>query len=221
MSPQLVLFDLMGTLLAVADERVPYWERIGVFLESEGIVAADVFASSYSEWRSSRKPSRREVALRDRIEMFASVSADQHRNIERNFIDDYAQRTRVIDGVESMLQSWGDVCELGVVSNFFLSGAPEELLRRHGLLHHFAFVIDSARVGVRKPSAEIFKMAISASSIELCPPTEVLMIGDDWEADVEGALAMGFRAAHFTNASFGKHEHVLVVQNWQHFRPAS
>jgi putative hydrolase of the HAD superfamily len=219
--PRLVLFDLMGTLLEAADERVPYWEKIGAFLEQEGRTDARKFASDYSEWRRNRTPSRVELVLRDRIEMFAPASEEQHRSIEREFLEDYAQRTRVIDGVESMLQSWAGVAKLGVVSNFFVAGVPRELLHRHGLLHHFEFVVDSGQVGIRKPSAEIFERALAEASVDLRQPSDVLMIGDDWEADVEGARGMGFRVAHFSDGVLSGGEHVPIVRSWHDFRPAA
>ena len=100
-----------------------------------------------------------------------------------------------------MLSIWRPLATLGVVSNFFIAGAPRELLAHHGLLHHFAFVVDSAEVGYRKPNAEIFRKALAP--IGPIDPRDVLMIGDNARADVNGARALGFRAVHVTSSRRG------------------
>jgi putative hydrolase of the HAD superfamily len=53
----------------------------------------------------------------------------------------------------------------------------------------------SDEVGVRKPDAEIFHATLSRAGV---PPDEAVHIGDNPDADVAGALAIGMRAAHYT-----------------------
>jgi putative hydrolase of the HAD superfamily len=86
---------------------------------------------------------------------------------------------------------------LGIVSN--TGRTPGVILRRvlerHGLLAHFMAVSYSDEVGVRKPDAEIFHATLSRAGV---PPDEAVHIGDNPDADVAGALAIGMRAAHYT-----------------------
>ena len=86
---------------------------------------------------------------------------------------------------------------LAVVSN--TGRTPGAVLRRYlereGLLGHFRALSFSDEVGARKPDAEIFRRALD----KLGPlgPGEVAHIGDNPDADVDGARALGLRALHY------------------------
>jgi HAD superfamily hydrolase (TIGR01549 family) len=207
----------MGTLLR-GDDTLPYWEGIGHFLEREGTCSATSFAQQYSEWRKNRTPSLREVPLRDRVAMFAHATQAQLATIETSFLQEYCRNSSVIDGVEQMLMRWHGHAALGVISNFFLASAPRELLRAHHLLQYFDFVLDSAQVGTRKPDRAIFERALRAT--RMVQPAEAVMIGDDWQADVQGALAVGMRAVHFASSDTHNGQ-VPILQTWDNFRPAA
>ena len=75
---------------------------------------------------------------------------------------------------------------LGVISNWgtFLKG----LLCDLGLEPYFEVIIASADVGCRKPDPAIFELALERMGLA---PHEVLYVGDNPEADGEGALAAG------------------------------
>ena len=83
---------------------------------------------------------------------------------------------------------------LGIVSNTFVPGF---VLDRHllqlGLLRFFPHRIYSANVGQRKPSPAMFHLACRAVG---CLPHEVVMVGDQWRADVRGAQRAGLGAIH-------------------------
>jgi HAD superfamily hydrolase (TIGR01509 family) len=86
---------------------------------------------------------------------------------------------------------------LGIVSN--TGRTPGRILRRvlerHGLLGHFGAISYSDEIGIRKPDAEIFLATLAGAGVR---PDEALHIGDNPEADVAGAQAVGMRAAHYT-----------------------
>lgn len=81
---------------------------------------------------------------------------------------------------------------LCVVSNAMRTpGATlRELLRRHGLLDHFAHTTFSDEVGVRKPDPAIFRLTLDAVGAR---PDEAVHVGDDPVLDVVGARAAGLR----------------------------
>ncbi|HSE04681.1 MAG TPA: HAD-IA family hydrolase, partial [Methylomirabilota bacterium] len=86
---------------------------------------------------------------------------------------------------------------MGIVSN--TGRTPGLILRRvlerHGLLGYFAAISYSDEVGVRKPDAEIFQATLARAGVR---PAEAVHIGDNPDADVVGARAVGMRAAHYT-----------------------
>ena len=51
-------------------------------------------------------------------------------------------------------------------------------------------------MGVKKPHPEIFSAALQMAQVR---PECALMVGDDLEADVLGALNAGIQAIHFNN----------------------
>lgn len=68
-----------------------------------------------------------------------------------------------------------------------------ELLEGLGLLSQLAPRVISYRVGVEKPHRRIFETALAEAEVE---PAEALMVGDDWEADIVGARALGMPAVY-------------------------
>jgi HAD superfamily hydrolase (TIGR01509 family) len=75
---------------------------------------------------------------------------------------------------------------LGVVSN--ADGRVARSLAEYGLAEHFAVVVDSHLVGVEKPDARIFAIALAACAAR---PEEALFVGDIYEIDVQGARGAG------------------------------
>jgi len=75
---------------------------------------------------------------------------------------------------------------LGVISNSI--GTMEEQLRRVDLARYFRTILDSAIVGVEKPDARIFRMALGQAEVE---PSEAVFVGDIHSTDVGGARGAG------------------------------
>ena len=97
---------------------------------------------------------------------------------------------RLYADTEPVLQELHGAYKLAIVSN----GVDQvESSRRLGIDHYFEEIIGSLHVGLRKPMPEIFNLALSALGIG---SAEVVMVGDDWEADVVGARAVGIKALH-------------------------
>ena len=77
----------------------------------------------------------------------------------------------------------------GLISNW--DGRLRSLLAGHGLIAGLDPVVISWEVGAEKPAAEIYRTALTRAAVK---PGRALMVGDDPEADVEGALAQGMQA---------------------------
>ena len=85
---------------------------------------------------------------------------------------------------------------VGLVSNTgrtwgrFLRPIQDEL----GIGPHFHVRVFSDEVGVRKPERKIFEAALAGLDL---PPEKVAHVGDDVDADITGAKALGMRAIWF------------------------
>lgn len=78
--------------------------------------------------------------------------------------------------------------KLGIICNQSL-GVKERLLE-YGILHYFDIIVSSSDVGYKKPSLNIFKLALKEVS---CVPHEAVMIGDRVDNDIIPAQKIGMK----------------------------
>ena len=76
-----------------------------------------------------------------------------------------------------------------VISNS--NGSVRQILESLGLGRHLDFVLDSGEVGVEKPDARIFRLALERAGVA---PAEAAYVGDLYSVDVLGAGGAGLRA---------------------------
>ncbi len=91
------------------------------------------------------------------------------------------------------------VCELsragigvGIVSNS--EGRLAELVAEIGHAALFPVIADSGKLGIEKPDARIFDWTAERLGTD---SSQLVHVGDAWEADVVGALGAGARAIWF------------------------
>lgn len=86
---------------------------------------------------------------------------------------------------------------------YILSNGSREVqvrkIQRAGLAKYFRQTIVSEDIGVPKPHAPIFHFALSATQSHL---EDSLMIGDNWEKDVEGAAGVGMDQVFYDTEGF-------------------
>lgn len=82
---------------------------------------------------------------------------------------------------------------LHIITNGFQE-IQEIKLAKSGIADFFTHVISSEEVAKRKPDPIIFNHAAGLTNSS---GTENLMIGDHFEADVKGALSVGWHAIHY------------------------
>jgi len=134
-----------------------------------------------------------------------------------------------VPGTRSMLERLKDQYQLGLLSNFTHWPAALEIINRLGLAPFFEVKLISGQVGYRKPHREVFRRLTDG----FCAPTdEIIYVGDDVDADVNGALAFGIQPVWFTYVHDNKppipaqmapsevgepHESVPRVSTWGEF----
>jgi putative hydrolase of the HAD superfamily len=101
--------------------------------------------------------------------------------------DREVEATAVTDGARALPDSLSDH-PLGVVTNC-LPEWQRAKLRHHDLLGRFEAVVTAYEVGAHKPDPAPFEAVR-----ERIEADRYVMIGDDYDADVEGARAAGFEA---------------------------
>jgi len=76
-----------------------------------------------------------------------------------------------------------------VISN--ANGTVKKAFARIGLARFFEVIVDSAEVGIEKPDARVFELALRAMNVRA---DEAAYVGDVYKVDVLGARAAGMRA---------------------------
>ena len=133
---------------------------------------------------------RRTLATRQ-FEVLTAVCEE----LERNYLEILAQQQEMIPGVTELLDLLTKKFLLAILSNGF-SKTQYKKLRYSGLNRYITRTIVSEEIGINKPNAKIFEYAISETGAT--PP--FLMVGDNAETDVVGAMRAGWFAAWFNPA---------------------
>lgn len=113
---------------------------------------------------------------------------------ENHFLDQILQYNVLIDGTIDLLEYLKSKdYKLHIISNGF-----QEVTERKCILSdiskYFETITSADSVGVRKPKPEIFDYSLKLAKAK---KEESIMIGDDWIADVKGALDYGIDVIFF------------------------
>ncbi len=99
--------------------------------------------------------------------------------------------------------------KLHIITNGFKE-IQEKKLRGSKIHGYFDQVVDSEMAGVKKPNPLIFEIALRGANVR---PQNALMIGDNLEADILGAKAVGFHAIHFNTHNEPVHEICQMIHD--------
>jgi putative hydrolase of the HAD superfamily len=95
------------------------------------------------------------------------------------------------DALQTLRKLEEDGYRLGLVSNAGDDQDVLQLTRRFAITEYFDFILTSASCNYRKPHQRIFEIALSNWHFL---PSEVVMVGDNLDADIRGAQNVGVYA---------------------------
>jgi HAD superfamily hydrolase (TIGR01509 family) len=125
----------------------------------------------------------------------------------------YPRLRQPVAGALALLQALKPDYRIGIVTN----NRTEEQVEKLAFLQMTPLVdalITSEEVGVLKPDPRIFEEALRR--LDACPE-ETVLVGDNWHADVLGALAVGIRPLWLNR--FGARQPVAYVEEIASFEP--
>jgi HAD superfamily hydrolase (TIGR01549 family) len=105
---------------------------------------------------------------------------------------------------------------IAIVTNNIVSEQVSKL-RRLDLEAHVDALVVSEAVGASKPDVRIFTHALDAVGARA---EEAVMLGDNWKADVEGAMAAGIRGVWFNPRRLPRPSDLAGVDEVQSLEPA-
>ena len=97
---------------------------------------------------------------------------------------------RLVPGTKEILEQLAGRYRLGLLTNFTHPPAALRIITLMGLHPFFQTVLISGELGYRKPHSYVFSRLVDQLGI---PAEQVLFVGDDPEADVQGARNAGLQ----------------------------
>jgi putative hydrolase of the HAD superfamily len=139
-----------------------------------------------------------EAARRERFRRLldaagAPPEAEAAAAIAALYRDTYRAVRRAIAGAAALLGAIERHASIAIVSNNLLE-EQQDKLKTCGLDRFVDVLVVSEEAGVSKPDPAIFRIALERLRVL---PAEAVMVGDSWQADIEGALAAGVHAIWF------------------------
>ena len=197
-----VFFDLDHTLWDFDKNSALTFEKI-FELNGVSIPIAD-FISVYEPinleyWRLYRneeidKAGLRYGRLNDAFQALGtSVEDEMIHKLSEDYIAFLSSFNHLFDDTVAILEYLKSRYELHIITNGFQE-VQYGKLKNSGIEPYFRTVTNSEMVGVKKPNPRIFHYALEQSNASL---VKSVMIGDNLEADVQGALDIGLDAIMF------------------------
>lgn len=99
--------------------------------------------------------------------------------------------------------------KLHIITNGFQE-IQDKKLQSSNIYNYFDHIINSEMAGVKKPNPKIFELALNKANTL---PNKSLMIGDNLEADILGARAVGLHTLHFNANNEPEHEYCDMISD--------
>lgn len=131
------------------------------------------------------------------VEVFDALKWELSEGDFEKFLEDYTvhllRNNYLFPGVEDTLAYLSKSYKLHIITDGF-SDLQDKKLKNANILHYFDTVTTSDIVGITKPYPEIYEKALEDAD---AGKAESLMVGDNLDFDVYGALDFGIKAIHF------------------------
>ena len=197
-----VFFDLDHTLWdfdknsGLTFHKIFHMHGVEVDTESFLEVYQPINMKYWKLYREERidKPGLRYGRLKDAFDvMNYHVEDELIRQLSVDYIEHLATFNHLFEGTVDLLNYLHPKYELHIITN----GFEEVQLRKmtmSNITHYFKTVTNSEMAGVKKPNPIIFSHALKVAN---AIPSESIMIGDSYEADILGALNVGYDVIFF------------------------
>lgn len=159
--------------------NIELWDQYGKDLVTKAFLRVDRFlwplqhGSRVGE-RLKVKGERQEVA----------ALAEQ---LSEDFLNLTTAHFSLLEGAEELVRYLAKKYPLTVVTNGFVE-VQYEKFDKSGLRDCFAHIVLSEEVGCQKPNPRIFEEALRMNGLQA---EDVVMIGDSWNSDIQGAINAG------------------------------
>lgn len=193
-----ILFDLDNTLLDFVGAARLALEA--ALLQCKVDLTDDMY-HRYKEinvavWAAYERKEITSVELRSRrFELFFEREGIDHIDPKRfnaMFIQQIVECTIAYEGVFELLLKLKQRYPLGLITNG-LKDAQRPRLAKMNMAHYFNPIVVSDEIGVAKPDKAFFQY-VHERLLPITRKSQVLVVGDNFLADAQGAMDFGYRA---------------------------
>jgi FMN phosphatase YigB (HAD superfamily) len=200
-----VIFDLGGTLIVSPQKEEENIAHLLAWAAGRGLPAATDAAATLREarqwmWDETRRTGLQRTAGEALERAGGRLGWPTHAAFLEEatiaFFTPEVKSGAAFPGAMAALVAIADLdLRMAVASNASDQHVVEDLLMTSGLAHFLDPVVSSAGVGVIKPSPKVFEAVLEDWG---APAETCVMVGDDLDADIAGADALGMRTIWIT-----------------------
>jgi len=134
-----------------------------------------------------------------------------------DYIEHLSDFNHLIPETLTVLELLKSKYKMHIITNGFKE-VQKRKLQKSDLIQYFETVTISEDVGVKKPHKLIFNHALTAANANV---ESSIMIGDNFNADILGALGVGMKAIYydFHNTNEQERENVIIVKSLNEIIP--
>ena len=159
--------------------NIELWDKYGKDLVTKEYLSFDRFF--FPLMHGSR------VGERLRVKGERQEVAALAEQLSEDFLNMTTARFSLLEGAEELVRYLAAKYPLTVVTNGFVE-VQYEKFDKSGLRDCFAHIVLSEEVGCQKPNPRIFEEALRMNGLQA---EDVVMIGDSWSSDIQGAINAG------------------------------
>ena len=159
--------------------NIELWDKYGKDLVTKEYLSFDRF---FYPLMHGSKVEERLKAKGERLAVAALAE-----QLSEDFLNLTTAHFSLLEGAEDLVRYLAKKYPLTVVTNGFVE-VQYEKFDKSGLKDCFAHIVLSEEVGCQKPNPRIFEEALRMNGISA---EDVVMIGDSWNSDIQGAINAG------------------------------
>ena len=159
--------------------NIELWDKYGKDLVTKEYLSFDRF---FFPLMHGSKVGERQEAKGER--QGVAALAEQ---LSEDFLHLTTAHFSLLEGAEELVRYLAEKYPLTVVTNGFVE-VQYEKFDRSGLRDCFAHIVLSEEVGCQKPNPRIYEEALRMNGLSA---EDVVMIGDSWNSDIQGAINAG------------------------------
>ena len=164
--------------------NIELWDKYGKDLVTKAFLRVDRFLWPLLHGSKLLPPAQRTTASKASDLQLITALAEQ---LSEDFLNLTTAHFSLLEGAEELVRYLAAKYPLTVVTNGFVE-VQYEKFDKSGLRDCFSHIVLSEEVGCQKPNPRIFEEALRMNGLQA---EEVVMVGDSWSSDIQGAINAG------------------------------